>query len=447
MKILLIQPKLHTHVVTPPLGLGYLASTLINEGHEVKLLDCIAFNIDIFKTIKEFIPDFIGLTVLTISYNVVINLIKDIKASGCTAKIVIGGPHVSALPTQCLKDTHADFCIIGEGEITFKELCSNNNYKEINGLAYFNEGVITVNPQRELIKNINTIPFPAWNIIKPNEYPPTPHGAFYKRFPVAPIITTRGCPYNCTFCASKCIWKQKLRVRSAINVVDEIEYLNSEFGIKEFHFEDDNFTFSKVHVVNVCNEIIKRKLDITWTCPNGVRIDKLDKEIIHTMKQAGCYQLSFGIESGNQKILDSINKHLNLKIVPDIIENIKQEGMTVCGFFIIGLPEDTEKTIEDTINFALSTKFDRVQFNRFIPLPGTEPFDSWYNEQSDFDWDMTCWQSTYKTVNLSNDEISKLQQKAFRKFYLRPKIIFKIIREIKLIQYYWILKRMKDYKM
>jgi len=447
MKIILIQPKFNTHLITPPLGLGYIAGSLIKDGHNVKLLDCIKEDIDVLKEIRETSPDFIGITILSISYGVAIKLIKDIRKNSDT-KIVIGGAHVSALPEQSLKDTEADFAVIGEGEETFRELCSNNDYKNINGLAFRKDEEIIINKPRDLIKDIDSIPFPAWEIINPDTYPPTPHGAFYKHFPIAPITTTRGCPFNCIFCASKCTWKQKLRVRSAKNVVDEIEYLNKKFGIQEFHFEDDNFTFSRSHVVDVCNEILERKLNIVWACPNGVRIDKLDYEIVSLMKKSGCYQLSFGIESGSQEIINSINKHMDLKIVPNVVKMVKSLGIKTCGFFIVGLPEDTKETIEETINFSISVPFDVAQFSRFIPLPGTKPFDDWYKDN--FDWNMINHvgdKSTYRTKNLTTKEIISLQKKAFWRFYLRPKTILKVIISMKPIQYYWFVKRIADYKL
>lgn len=447
MKIILVQPKFNTHLITPPLGLGYLASSLIQDGHSVQLLDCVSRDIDVIKIIRDTSPDFIGITILSISYNSAITLIKEIKEYS-KAKIVIGGSHVSALPEQSLKDSGSDFAIIGEGENTFRELCSNLNYKSIRGLAFWCDKNIVINQPRDLIKDIDSIPFPAWDIIEPNSYPPTPHGAFYKYFPIAPITTTRGCPYDCIFCASKCTWRQKLRVRSAKNVVDEIEYLHKTFGIREFHFEDDNFTFSKKHAMDVCNEILNRKLDIAWACPNGVRIDKLDLELITLMKKSGCYQLSFGIESGSQKIIDSINKHMDLKIVPEIIKMIKDSGIGTCGFFMVGLPEDTKETIEQTIDFSISVPFDTAQFSRFIPLPGTKPFDDWYKDN--FDWNMinhVGHKSTYQTHNLTSEEITALQKKAFRKFYFRPKTIFKVMINMKPIQYYWFLKRIADYKL
>lgn len=442
MKILLIQPKFKTHLITPPLGLGYLASSLRQDNHYVQLLDCVAHNINILDCIERLKPDFIGITVISPSYTAVIDLIANIRHVS-NAKIVIGGCHATALPEQSLRYTKADYCIIGEGEITFRELCSYMDYHDVKGIAYWNNNSIVINQERKLIQDLDSIPFPAWDLLNPNNYPPTPHGAFYKQFPIAPITTTRGCPYNCIFCASKVMWRQKLRVRSSKNVVDEIEYLNTKFGVREFHFEDDNFTFSKQHAMDVCTEIIRRGIKISWACPNGVRIDKLDKELISVMKQSGCYQLSFGIESGNQSILNSINKHLDIKAVPHTINMIKDAGILTCGFFMIGLPDDTEKTVKETTDFALSVPFDRAQFSRFLPLPGTKPFEEWY-KNGNVNWNF-FGDTTYKPKNLRSEDVIELQKKAFRKFYMRPKTLIKTLFSVKPKQYIWVMKRLGDY--
>jgi len=271
-----------------------------------------------------------------------------------------------------------------------------------------------------------------------------PHGAFVKKFPVAPIITTRGCPFNCSFCASKCMWMQKLRFRNPIRVVDEIELLNKQYGVKEFHFEDDNFTANKNHAMKVCQEIIRRNLDIVWACPNGVRIDTLDEQLLRIMKKSGCYLLAFGIETGSQEIADNMNKHLDLSKVPEKLKMVRDAGIETWGFFIIGLPGDNVKTISKTIDFAVSNAFRRAQFCIFTPLPGSEIFSKMENK--DYDWDKFNFFNTAYCTSLQEKEIQELHKKAFRKFYLRPSIIFGLIRNLKLRQVKWLLKRAADYK-
>ncbi len=452
MKVLLLQPNFDTHIITPPLGLGYLAGALLKDGHDVILFDCIAKGIDnqkIIEILTKERPDVIGISVLSISFKNTIDLITLIRKN-ITTLVVIGGPHVSALPEYSLETSKADIAVIGEGENTFREIASGKSLNEINGICFWSDNKIITTPSRPFIDDLDTIPFPAWSLIQPDNYPPTPHGAFYKKYPIAPITTTRGCPFNCIFCASKCTWKQKLRARSAMNVVDEIEYLHRNFGIQEFHFEDDNFTFSKKHAMAVCEEIIRRGLDIVWACPNGVRIDKLDKELIDTMKRSGCYLLAFGIESGSQEILDKMNKKLDLDIVPNIIKMVKDAGIETCGYFIVGLPDETYETIESTIELSLSLPLDRAQFSRFVPLPGTSIFDEWWEKDKNIDWDMINHvgnNSIYCTKNLTKEELTELQRSAFRRFYFRPKILTKTLYSLKPRQYYWFVKRILDYKL
>ncbi len=454
MKVMLINPSFRTHIVTPHLGLGYLASSLRDAGHEVALLDCLARGISpekIKTEVEKINPDIVGITAMTTYYSVALKYVEKIKELGKLT--ILGGQHITARPAESLKESKADFVIYGEGERTIVELVNaienNGGFSSINGIGYKNQGNIVINPRRDLIENLDTIPMPAWDLMPPKKYPPAPHGAVAKRFPVAPIITTRGCPFNCAFCASKCIWQQKLRFRDAKSVVDEIELLVNEYGVREFHFEDDNFTANKNHALSICNEIIKRKLDIVWACPNGVRIDRIDQELLTKMKESGCYLLAFGIESGNQEILDRVNKRLNIDMAPKIIKMVKDNGIETWGFFIIGLPGETRETARKTIEFAKKIPLDRAQFCMFTPLPGSDIFNEWVKKEGieNFDWEkFNFFNVIYESDSLKKEDLVELQKKAFREFYFRPKILFNLLKNIKPRQFRWILKRILAYK-
>lgn len=457
MRIALIQPYFHTHIATPPLGLGYLAAYLRSSGHEVKIYDCVVSetkNKELVELLKKEKFEVIGITIFTMFFPQARELIRELKNT-VKGSVVIGGPQVSALPAFTLEETKADFAIVGEGEVTLLELVEELKKKRrelrtIKSLAFKDsQGKIIVNERRSLINNLDSLPFPAWDLIKPQSYPPAPHGAFYKRFPLAPIITTRGCPFNCSFCSSRVTWSNKLRFRSPKKVVDEIEQLVNIFGIKEFHFEDDNFTASRSHALAVCREIIKRKIDIVWACPNGVRIDRLDKKLLKTMKESGCYLLAFGIESGSQKILNRAGKHLDLKIVYKTLKLVKEIGIQTWGFFIIGLPGETRETVQTTISFAKKLSLDRAQFCKFTPLPGTTIFAEWSAGKNlkDLPWEKINFfgDCIYNTEELTNEELSDLQKIAFRSFYLRPKTFLKTLLMVKPHQVKWLFKRLKDY--
>ncbi|MCX9011228.1 MAG: radical SAM protein [Candidatus Methanoperedens sp.] len=445
MKILLIAPKFRFHTLHPPLGLGYIAAVLEREGHQVKLLDCNTDKLPgygVGKIIDVEKPDLIGISVLTGSYNSAKRLLKEIKPATDTP-VVLGGAHITALPEFSLKDTGADFCVISEGEITVKELAERmesgaTDFNNIKGLAYMDNGAIRVNEPRELIEDIDSLPFPAWHLMPPEKYHIAPVLASSDRYPLAPVMSTRGCPYMCRYCASHITWRRKLRLRSPEKVVDEIEMLMNDFGVKSIHFADDNFTFYRTHAAAVCNEIIERKLDITWGCPNGVRADRVDKELLLLMKKAGCNMLSFGIESGSQQILKNIKKALALPKVPSVIKNAKENGITTFGFFVLGLPGETRDTIRETIDFSKNAALDRAWFFIFAPLPGSELFDEWVKDKnlSEIDWDLL---DTYTGIvggkDLSKEDLESFQKEAVREFYLRPKMILSILRRMRFENY------------
>lgn len=452
MKIILIQPCYPlSFTVVPPLGLGYLASSLRDAGHEVQIVDCIAKNINV-KTIQELVkkeqPQLIGVTILTIYFKEARELISKIKECS-SAYIIIGGHHVTALPIESLEKTGADFAVVGEGEETIVELANkivtNQAYSDVKGICYKSvKGRIIVNSPRSLIDNLDNIPFPAWDLFGLRSYPYVPHGIFNRRFPSVGIITSRGCPFDCTFCAVKLTFGKKLRTRSAKNVVDEIELLSSKFGVKEFHFEDDNFNASKVHAMGISQEIIDRKLDISWSCPNGVRIDLLDEELLRKMRESGCYKLSVGIESFSQSILNRAKKHLDINLVPDQIRLIKKAGLEVEGFFILGLPGESEETICNTIKFALDLPLDFARFHLPIPLPGTEIYDEWFKgkiDPIDFSKATVLGGNPFKKDGLDFPYLINCQKKAHRRFYLRPKTLIKILSRVKRKQFIWLIKR------
>lgn len=439
MRVVLIQPKYVGHVLHPPLGLGYIASFLQREGHIVEIIDT---NLGLSHTqtidrIDRMKPDLIGISVMTSTFFETKRLVSEIKQRVSTP-IVLGGVHVTALPEYCIQETSADFCVYGEGELTMSELISslesNVSINRINGVVHREGNRIVVNPPRDLIKDLNSLPFPAWSLMAPKEYSIAPVLASSDDAPVAPIMTTRGCPYQCAYCASNIIWRRKLRFRSCSNVVDEIEQLINNFGVRHIHFSDDNFTFSNKHAADICNEIINRKIDITWSCPNGVRIDSLNDRLLRKMRQAGCTTLAFGIESGSQEILNNINKRLDLSVVPNIIKRTKRYNITTFGFFILGLPGDTRETIERTIRFSKNLDLDRAWFFILAPLPGSKIFDEWVQGKSlsGIRWDFL---DTYKAIVQQSDitlgELESFQRRALREFYSRPKIILNLLKKVK----------------
>jgi len=449
MKIALIRPNYETHIITPPLGLGYISSYLKKFGYEVRFIDGLNLrlkNEEIVKRVGD--CEVIGIGVLTDYYLEAKDLIKKLKEKGKI--IVLGGVHPSVLPKETLEETGADFAVIGEGELTIAELAEklekNKSVEKIKSLAFWKKGKIVVNPRRELIENLDELPFPDWKSIDPRTYQKAPHGAIVKNFPVAPITTTRGCPYECEFCVSPNFWRKKIRFRSPENVIEEIKYLVKNFGVKEIHFEDDNFTLKREHAEKICNLILENKIKISWATPNGVRADKVDERLFRLMKKAGCYSIVLGIESGNQKILENIKKHEKLEDIEKAAKAAKKAGLITQGFFIFGLPGETEETIKKTISFAKKIKLDRAHFMLLDMLPGSELWEK-YKHEFKIDYSKRSYQDvTWCPKTIDPKKLKEWQPKAFRSFFFRPKPIFSVLKQVKLSQIKHILSRLKDYR-
>jgi anaerobic magnesium-protoporphyrin IX monomethyl ester cyclase len=437
--------------IVPSLGLGYLASCLKQAGHEVKILDALRDGLSaehVVKAVQADQPDIVGVTVLTLFYKEARSLVRLLKQT-CSCKVAIGGHHVTALPEASLTETTADFAVIGEGEQTIVHLASelegSARFEDVKGLAYRRNGSVVRNEPRPFIDNLDDIPFPQWDLIGLDRYPPISHGTIHHRFPNAPIITTRGCPYRCTFCAARRTAGTKLRKRSAGNVADEMEMLYRDFGIKEFHFEDDNFAFEKQHAYGICEELLRRDIRVEWSCPNGVRVDTLDDELLAIMKRSGCYMLALGIESASQHILDRVGKKLNIDAVPETVRRMRAHSILSMGFFILGLPGETEKTARETIEFAKKTDFDFVKFTHLVPLPGTEIFDELTEAGYDpeqFSGSHLMSEAVLRTEFLSAHDLTRLQKKAHREFYFRPRVFLRSLARIRWGQWRYLFARL-----
>lgn len=452
MNVLLIKMNSPADEIIPPISLGYLASTIIDK-HKVKILDSLKENLDVTQVAeisKRF--DLIGITLFTKDLSICKKYLKYIKEVNPKVITFLGGPHPSAVPDETLMffGNLVDFIFIGESEIGFPKLIGylengNPSLNEIEGLAYIKEGKVYKNcpicPE-----NIDDFSI-SWDLIPPNSYPMAPHGAFFKQYPIAPIITSRGCPFHCTFCGGHIISGRKIRQRSIENVISEIKLLYEKYGVREIHIEDDNFTFRKDYVLRFCEEIKKNFPDLTWTCPNGVRIDTLDEEMVSAMKSSGCYALSIGIESGSDRILKLMKKSLSVEKIKQKIEMLKKFDLDINAFFILGYPGETKEDIEKTIKFALSLPLKRASFANFQPLPGTEAYheliqkgllkiDHW--EKFSPSLQSTIWAPPNFTVS----ELVWLRRKALLRFYLRPRIIRDFIAGIKSFEhFFYILKR------
>jgi len=448
MRMLLILPPstLHpgdVHFASFPLGIGYLAAILERDGHQVDILDCViedqtpkknedgTYHVglswqEIERRIRKSSPDILG---ISCAYSVDISNAKKIAEIGkkvVQIPVIIGGAHSSALPRQTLEDENIDYVAIGEGEATLSLLLQSIEKGEapahIGGLGYKENGNVIVNPKRNFITQLDELPFPARHLFPMDKYTHSKkiHGFQLKRTPYTTMITSRGCPNRCVFCTIHTIWGRKWRSRDPIKVVDEIEYLVKEYGIREIHFEDDNISLSKTRMATICDEIVNRKLDISWATPNGISVNSLDRDIIAKMKKSGCYRLFLAIESGNQFVLDNIvKKGLSLEKVKAVNSILKDFDIEVNGCFVIGLPGETKSNIQDTIDFAMRLNLDTVAFSIATPYPGSELYTTCKDNilTDDFS-NFRLNVATMNTAYLSRHEIEQLRNKAYLQFQI-----------------------------
>ncbi len=453
MKVLLVIPNFDSYLVAPQLGVLYISSYLKKHGVDVVVVEGLRDNLtdqQILDKINEEKPDAVGIHCLTGFYKTVVRLSNLIKENGHTC--IIGGAHPTFMPYTTLSESKADYVICGEGEIPFLKLAQNNfvnnmikgvySLSDLKNDDFQTDGKPVA--KAEYVENLDDIPFPDWDQIPPSSYPHSPHGLFAKGYPIGVIIASRGCPYQCTFCSSKNFY-DKVRFRSPENVVEEIKYQIEKFGIKELQFTDDNLTLKEDYIIKVCNLMLENNINIPWSTPNGVRADRVNKEIILLMKKAGCYMLDFGIESANPQILKTIKKGETIEQIEHSINLAHELGMITIGNFIFGLPGETKETIEETINFAVKSKLDRAGFFALRLFPGSDLFNE-LKTQFKLDYSHSfIAQPDWLTGNLTHNDLTRAIQKAYWKFYFRPKRLFNVLRDIPFSQYKYIFRCMKNY--
>ncbi len=443
MKILLVQPSqknVYGASIKPsyvPLGLLYIGACLEKAGHVVDFVD---LDIDGFSENKLLgyvngtKPDLIGFGSTTVTINNVLKISGLIK-NATDIPIIVGGIHATIAGEELIRNKNVDYVVVGEGEETIVELAetlaNGQELSEVKGIYYKAGNEVVFTGDRALVKNLDNIPFPARHLLKhPTGYVPPDA----RKIPVASIMTSRGCAGRCTYCCTKLIFGRRMRFRTAKNITDEIEYKIKKYDIKEIHIMDDCFTINKKRVLEFRDEIKKRGIKTTFVFSNGIRADQVDEDILRALKDIGASTVAFGVESGNQMILDNIDKGLKLDTIRKAFRLSKKHGFTTWGFFMIGLPGENQRTVRDTIEFAKELDPDFAKFLILKPFPGTEVFRQLQREGRIFDFNYdnygTYAEPVHDLPDLAKEEILSLQKKALKEFYLRPSHIFKTISRI-----------------
>jgi radical SAM superfamily enzyme YgiQ (UPF0313 family) len=384
--------------IVPPIGLAYLASFAKAKGHDVEIIDAFGSGLDQFtrqgdlnlrglsfeEIIQQISPatDVIGIyNLFSHAYPMVRKLSQSIKETYADVPIIIGGVHPTALPEHVMQNTCFDYVVLGEGEETLVKLLekieSGRDVDDIDGLAYRKDGEVIVNKKTKLIEDLDSLPFPAFEQLPIENYiqAKSPQGAWRGRF--LPIIPTRGCNYKCKFCTAPKMWKPVWRTRSARNVADEMEYFHNRLKVTDFHFEDLTSVSNKEWIIELCKEIDKRGLKITWQLPNGTRSEIIDENITKRMRASGCTNITFAPESGSVEALELMNKKLDLENIFRASRLAAKGGMIVSAFLVMGVPGENVKSLKDTLK--LLRKLARigvheVSITTFTALPGSEFF-------------------------------------------------------------------------
>lgn len=442
LNVVLIKPPYEVFEITAPLGLGYIAGA-IRDIVNVKIINANKekYNINqIVEKIKYF--DVIGFQCFTVEFNVVKEIIAKAKKVYPNKIFVIGGPHPTLDPTNTLKESAADYVFVGEAEKSFSKFLKciieknlKSNLENIPGIAYRIKDTIKIN-KKDVIENLDDYQI-AWDLFDLKNYPLAPHGLFFKQAPVAQILATRGCPFNCTFCGGPKVLGHKIRRHSIGFLMKQIDILVNDYNIKEIQIEDDNFTMSKDYVMEFCNNLIKKNYKINLNCPNGVRLDSLDRELLMKMKEVGFYTFNAGIESGSEKIRKDMKKNLSIKTIEEKINLINSCGMDGMGFFIIGYPTETIEDINKTIDLACRLKIKRAAFSLFCPFPGTEIYDDLVKEGrlKTLDYEKCSYENAFQiSPTLNEKALLKLRRNAYLRFYINPWRMYKMLIDISSFQ-------------
>ena len=417
-----------------PIFLGYSAAQLKAAGHQVAYIDSVIQDLNLNQTLvaaKHENPDVVFMETTTPSIEADYEDLTALKnATG--AVIIVGGPHASYFHKTVLQECPAiDIVIRHEFDTKIAGVASNlDNLETVGGITYRQGLAILDNGDGDMAKDLDAIPFPDRDVIPWHWY----LEAWFSRRPFMNMMTSRGCPYYCTFC----LWPQimyghKQRFRSLDNVMAEIDFLIDRYGLREINVDDSTFTTNKRRVIEFCQRLRQRKTKIIWTC-NG-RVDNLDDEVLAEMKASGCKMIRLGVESGSQDVLDKIRKGLTLRQIEDGFRRVKKHGIQALGGFMFGFPFDSRKTVEETIGFAKKISPDQVQFSINMCYPGTSLYayavaNNLLLVKSFKEFDMTHG-PVVRTQDMEREELQHILARAYREFYFRPEFVLQTLFHLK----------------
>lgn len=444
--LLVYPPQMHAYGVKqqpayPPLGLLTIGAILEKAGHVVKLIDMDAEDVGtetLIKAVSDGGFDIVGFSSVTPSYPVALDIASAVKREFPAITTILGGIHATVDPHSCAKESAFDFIVVGEGECTAVELVDAvilkaGDFSGVKGLVYTKmDGSMVATEMRSLVPDLDDLPFPAMHLLKDIDRYSPPDAT---SLPVMPIMVSRGCPGQCTYCQTKNIFGRRTRYRSPEKVMEYVRELHDRYGIRELHIIDDVFTANRRIVMDFCRLLKAEPYKLHIALPNGVRADMISEEILQALKEAGLRAVGFGVETGSDRIAKIIRKGMTRGQVRKAFAMAKKVGLDTWGFFMIGLPGDDERSVQDTIDFAIELNPKFAKFLILKPFPGSEVFYQ-LNEKGlidSFDYFMygVYTAPVHHLEALTQQRILQMQKKAFRSFYFRPSKIFEHLRGLK----------------
>lgn len=434
--------------VMPTLGLATIAAQAEEHGHKVEILDLSYLQYDYRVIQKEILrrkPDVIGITGTTPLMNQIRDITVLVKFLSKEILCVAGGPHVSAMPRESLLESMLDIVAVGEGDITFAEILDGKKWEDIKGIYFNRNGAIRSTPARPFIENLDELPLPAWHLYNSAEYKHRISRLLARRPPAAIIEFSRGCIYKCDFCASKNTLALGYRKKSPERCAEEVKLIK-KLGYGEFWLADDIFTSDNKWAKAVAEKIVEAGTGLLWTCTNGIRVESASADLFETMRKAGCYRVSFGLESGNDQVLTAFGKggKATLDKAEEAVDKARNAGIDACGFFMLGLSADTEDSMQETIEFARRLPLDMLKFGVTIAFPGTKMFSDYRKKGlvRSYNWDdyfVYTSRPLFSHPNLSFETVQKYTTYAYRRAILTNPgfILRRVWRGIRTLEFFW----------
>ena len=470
MKILLINPPFQRlksiKAVYFPLGLGYLASVLEQNSFDVKIynaeipreqthhhgtitsllqehhqyIEALSDNShpvwkEIQSVLSNYQPDIVGISVMTAKYGSALKISNLCKEYRSDCLVIWGGPHPTVQPENVLRIPSIDFVVRGEGEGTLLELSQliaqrkHNDpltLQKVLGLSFKDKETVIHNSSRPLLDNLDQLPYPAHHLAI-NQF-------LYSTDEMSNLLTSRGCPFNCAYCAACSIWGRGVRFRSVTNVINEIKHIKERYRVLNFNFWDDSFTVNRRRTIELCQAMIKERLNIAWNC--STRADLIDEELVRIMKKAGCYNMDIGIESGSPRMLKLIRKGISLEDIAKMEIILKKYGLAWGAFFMIGFPEETREDIQKTLDLIKNVRASSVNLGVFTPYPGTELYETTKRLgliSDNYDWSRISHQSSenYFIKDISREEFQAISFEAARLIDAHNSSLHNILKRVK----------------